>query len=56
MCSRASPVTIYCLRASGPDWLGSDSPEIVELLKIAEGDTLEFATTNGDVVIRKGKQ
>ena len=30
--------------------------EIAELLKVAEGDSLEFATTNGDVLMRKGKR
>jgi putative addiction module antidote len=28
--------------------------EITEILKVKEGDNLEFATTNGDVIIRKG--
>jgi len=30
-------------------------PEIAEMLKVAEGDEVEFSTTNGDVIIRKAK-
>jgi len=30
-------------------------PEIAQMLKIKEGDAVEFASTNGDVVIRKPK-
>jgi len=30
-------------------------PEIAEMLKVAEGDEVEFSATNGDVVIRKAK-
>jgi len=30
-------------------------PEIAEMLKVAEGDEVEFSATNGDVVIRKVK-
>jgi AbrB family looped-hinge helix DNA binding protein len=30
-------------------------PEIAEILKVAEGDEVEFCATNGDVVIRKVK-
>jgi len=30
-------------------------PEIAQLLKAAEGDDIEFSTTNGDVVIRKAR-
>ncbi len=30
-------------------------PEIVELLKVKDGDTVEFHATDGDIVIRKAK-
>ena len=30
-------------------------PEIAEMLKLAEGDEVEFSATNGDVMIRKAK-
>ena len=29
--------------------------EICETLRLIHGDTLEFAATNGDIIIRKGK-
>jgi len=29
-------------------------PEIAQLLGVREGDGIEFASTNGDVIIRKG--
>jgi AbrB family looped-hinge helix DNA binding protein len=28
-------------------------PEIAEILKVKEGDEVEFGATNGDIVIRK---
>ena len=31
-------------------------PEVAELLKVAEGDRVEFAAKNGDIVIRKAKE
>ncbi len=30
-------------------------PEIAEMLRVKEGDEIEFASTNGDVVIRKAR-
>jgi hypothetical protein len=30
-------------------------PEVADLLKANEGDMIEFATKNGDVIIRKAK-
>lgn len=30
-------------------------PEIADILKAREGDQIEFATTNGDVLIKKAK-
>ncbi len=30
-------------------------PEIAEILRVKEGDEIEFASTNGDVVIRNAK-
>ncbi|MFC1505722.1 AbrB/MazE/SpoVT family DNA-binding domain-containing protein [Thermoproteota archaeon] len=30
-------------------------PEIAEMLKVEQGDEVEFSTTNGDVIIRKAK-
>jgi len=30
--------------------------EIVELLQLKQGDSIEFAATNGDIVIRKSKK
>ena len=30
-------------------------PEIAEMLKLVEGDEVEFSATNGDVIIRKAK-
>ena len=30
-------------------------PEVADLLKVREGDEIEFAMNNGDVVIRKAK-
>jgi putative addiction module antidote len=30
--------------------------EIVELLQLRQGDNIEFAATNGDIVIRKSKK
>jgi len=30
--------------------------EIVELLQLKEGDSIEFSATNGDIVIRKAKK
>jgi len=30
-------------------------PEIAQMLKIREGDQVEFASNNGDVVVRKTK-
>jgi putative addiction module antidote len=30
-------------------------PEVVELLKVEEGDTIEFHASDGDIVIRRGK-
>jgi AbrB family looped-hinge helix DNA binding protein len=30
-------------------------PEIADLLKVHEGDEIEFSTTDGEVVIRKSK-
>jgi len=31
-------------------------PEIAEILSVKAGDEVEFAATNGDVVIRKAKR
>jgi putative addiction module antidote len=30
--------------------------EIVDMLKISEGDEIEFLSTNGDIVVRKAKK
>lgn len=30
-------------------------PEIADILKVKEGDVVEYAATNGDVVIRKAR-
>jgi len=30
--------------------------EVVELLQLKQGDSVEFAATNGDIVIRKSKK
>jgi putative addiction module antidote len=30
--------------------------EIVELLQLKQGDSIEFAATNGDIIIRKSKR
>jgi AbrB family looped-hinge helix DNA binding protein len=30
--------------------------EIVELLDLRQGDSIEFASTNGDIIIRKAKK
>lgn len=30
-------------------------PEIADMLKVSEGDAIEFASSNGDIIIRKAK-